>query len=229
MRLFSEERRQKTDQLLLTSPVTITGIVVGKFLAALVCYLASLAITVIFAIVVAVYGDVYVSQVVGAYIGCIFLGAAYIAVGCFISAATENQITAALVSFFALLILQIIDPIAQMMPQTEVTGFAAAAILAFAVILFIYLNTKNLPISLVLVVLCAAALIFCWFVGGKTPSLRPHFKGLASTLLGWFSVNRRYQDFAIGLFKFDSLIYYASFSGFFLFLTVRHIEKRRWN
>jgi ABC-2 type transport system permease protein len=55
------------------------------------------------------------------------------------------------------------------------------------------------------------------------------FYGFAQKFLGWFSLNRRYESFSMGLLKTDSLLYYASFTGLFLFLTVRLIEKRRWN
>ena len=223
MRLFSEEKRQKTDQLLLTSPVTITGIVCGKFLAALVVYCATLLVTVAYALIIAIHGDLQAWETFGSYIGFIFLGASYISVGLFVSTITENQFTAALVTFFTLMLIWLIDPISQIVPSDTRSGIVSAIVLLAALLIFVYFNTRNWVIVLGLAVLGALA------IGGFYLFKKDVFFGFIRKFLGWFSLNRRYQSFTLGLLKFDSLLYYASFSGLFLFLTVRLIEKRRWN
>jgi len=223
MRLFSEERRQKTDQLLLTNPVSVTGIVCGKFFAATAVYVTTLLFTVLYAMVIAVYGDLQIRETFGSYIGIIFLGACYISLGIFISAGTENQITAALVSFFVLMFIWLIDYMIQMIPADTTTGIISAAILLAAVLLFLFLNTKNWII--VFGTAIAGALVITGFYLFN-PGI---FYGFIQKFLGWFSLNRRYNAFTMGILKFDALVYYASFSCLFLFLTVRTIEKRRWN
>ena len=223
MRLFSEERRQKTDQLLLTSPVSITGIVCGKFLAALAVYAGTLVITVAYAVVIAVYGDLQTWETFGSYVGFLFLGACYISLGIFVSAVTENQLTAALVSFFALMFIWLIDPVSQMVPSDTKSGIISAVVLLAAVLLFLFLNTRNWVIVLGTAILGGLA------IGGFWLFKKDVFFGFIQKFLGWFSLNRRYQPFSTGLLKFDALLYYVSFSGLFLFLTVRLIEKRRWN
>ena len=223
MRLFSEEKRQKTDQLLLTSPVSISGIVCGKFLAALAVFCGTLIFTVAYAVVIAVYGDLEVWETFGSYIGFIFLGASYIAVGLFLSAVTENQLTAALVSFFTLFFIWLIDPISQMIPADTRTGIISAVVLLAALLLFVFLNTRNW------VIVVGAAILGALAIGGIYLFKPDIFFSFISKILGWFSLNRRYQSFAMGLLKFDALLYYASFSCLFLFLTIRLIEKRRWN
>ena len=223
MRLFSEEKRQKTDQLLLTSPVSLTGIVCGKFFAALTVYCGTLAFTAVYAIFIAVYGDFQGWEVLGSYIGFIFLGASYIALGVFISAVTESQLNAALLSFFALMFIWLIDPISIMVPSDTRSGYISALILLAAVLVFIFLNTRNWVIVL------AAAILGTLTIVGFYHFRRDLFFGFIRRFMGWFSLNRRYQPFSVGLLKFDSLLYYASFSGLFLFLTVRLLEKRRWN
>jgi ABC-2 type transport system permease protein len=223
MRLFSEEKRQKTDQLLLTSPVSIAEIVCGKFLAALTLYAMTMVVTILYAVVIAIFGDLQTMEVVGSYIGFLFLGAGYISVGVFISASTENQLTAALVTFFALLVILLLDSITQAIPADQKWGLISASILAAAVIFFLFLNTRNWVISLGAVIVCAVLIGAFWYFK-KTV-----YAGFLGKFLGWFSLNRRYQSFTMGLLKFDSLLYYASFSGLFLFRTVRLIEKRRWN
>lgn len=230
MRLFSEERRQKTDQLLLTSPISITEIVLGKFLAALTLYAMTLVVTILYAVIIAVYGDLIVWETVGSYVGFLFLGACYIAVGVFVSASTENQLTAALVTFFSLMVIWLIDPIAQMVPSDAMAGVLSAAALALIVILFLFINTRNWFITLVTAIIAAAVILVMYFwVDGYYYAFRGVFSGFLQKFLGWFSLNRRYQNFSMGLLKFDSLLYYVSFSGLFLFLTIRLIEKRRWN
>jgi len=223
MRLFSEEMKQKTDQLLLTSPISITGIVLGKFLAALAVYCGAMLVTVSYAVVIAVLGDLQTWETVGSYIGFIFLGASYISLGVFISSVTENQLTAALISFFTLMLIWLIDPISQIIPTDTKTGVISAAVLLAAIVLFLYLNTRNL------IIVIGAALLGGLAIGGFYLFKQDIFFGFIRKFLGWFSLNRRYEPFSMGLLKFDSLLYYASFSGLFLFLTVGHIEKRRWN
>ena len=223
MRLLSEERKQKTDQLLLTSPVSITGIVLGKFLAALAVYCGTLLVTVLYAVVIAIFGDLQVWETVGSYIGFIFLGASYLSLGLFISSVTENQLTAALITFFTLMLIWLIDPISQVIPSDARTGIISAGVLLAAIVLFLFLNTKNW------VIVAGAALLGGLAIGGFYLFKQDVFSGFIRKFLGWFSLNRRYEPFSMGLLKFDSLLYYASFSGLFLFLTIRLIEKRRWN
>jgi len=223
MRLFSEEKRQNTDQLLLTSPVSITAIVCGKFLAALTVYCGTLAFTALYSVVIALYGDPQVWETVGSYIGFIFLGASYISVGIFVSTVTENQLTAALISFFSLFLIWLIDSVSQVVPSDTRSGIISAVILLVALCVFIYLNTRNWVITL------GAVLVGGLAIGGFYFFKQDVFFGFIRKFLGWFSLNRRYGSFTMGLLKFDSLLYYVSFSGLFLFLTVRRIEKRRWN
>jgi len=223
MRLFSEERKQKTDQLLLTSPVSIAGIVCGKYLAALAVFCGTLLVTVLYAVVIAVYGDLEIWETVGSYIGFIFLGAAYIAVGLFISSATENQLSAGLITFFTLMIIWLIDPISQVLPSDTRSGIISAIVLLAGVVLFIYFNTRNLVITAGVLLLGGLA------IGGFYLFKQDVFFGFVRKILGWFSLNQRYQPFSMGLLKVDSLLYYASFSGLFLFLTAGLIEKRRWS
>jgi ABC-2 type transport system permease protein len=223
MRLFSEEKRQKTDQLLLTSPISIPAIVCGKFLASLALYAMSMIITLLYSVVIAMYGDLLFAETIGSYIGYFFLGAGYISIGIFISAGTENQITAAFITFFCLLIIQLLDPIIQLVPADIRSGLFSAIVLAGLVALFVFLNTRNWVITLGTVIICAIAIFGFWFLQ------RNVYSGFIRKFLGWFSLNRRYQPFTLGLLKIDTLIYYTSFCALFLFLTVRTIEKRRWN
>ncbi len=102
MRIWSEEKKQKTDQLLLTAPVTTTEIVLGKFLAALTVFIISLALTLIYPILSANFGTLSLGITVGNYIAIILAAAAYIAISQFMSSLTESQIISALLSMLTL-------------------------------------------------------------------------------------------------------------------------------
>ena len=111
MRLMSEEKKIKTDQILLTSPVTITGIVLGKYFAALLVYLIATLATVVQCVVVALFAVPEWGVLFTNYIGMLLLGATFIAIGMFISSLTENQIVAAIGSIAVAILVTVADSI----------------------------------------------------------------------------------------------------------------------
>jgi ABC-2 type transport system permease protein len=115
MRIFSEDRKNGTEVLLYTSPASTLNIVIGKYLAALALFLLMTAGTLSHVVITAIFGGVLDSSTLGAYIGFIFLGAAYVAIGVFASALTENQIIAAVISFIILIVLTLLDALAGML------------------------------------------------------------------------------------------------------------------
>jgi ABC-2 type transport system permease protein len=223
MRLVSEEKRQRTDQLLMTAPISTTEIVLGKYLAAFGVFLITLLVTVSYAMVIGLLGDLAVWETVASYVGFIFMGACYIVVGLFVSASTENQITSALVSFFALLFIWLVDAVGQAVPADPLSGALFAAFLALGLALYLYLSARNIPVAAAVAVLGLGAVVAVYFLNQGA------FSGFIRSVLQWFSVNKRYESFSMGILKVESLVYYASFTAFFLFLTVRMLEKRRWN
>lgn len=222
MRLLSEERRQRTDQLLLTSPITITDIVLGKFFAAMFVFVLTLIVTVLYAVVVGIFGDLAVWETVGGYIGFLLLGSSFIAVGVLISALTENQASAAFFTFFALLLIWFINTIKGVVPRDVVSGTIFAAGLVVAVGLFFYLNTKSWIAAGAVGIVGAAAIVVLHLIN---PSL---FEGLIVETMDWFSLIDRFDSFTLGLLKLEEMVFYLSFTSVFLFVTVRVIEKRRW-
>ncbi len=116
MRLLSEEKKQKTDQLLLTAPVSLTGLVMGKFLAALCMYAIALSVTVVYALILAGFASPEWMVVIGNIFGALLLGAALISIGLFISSMTENQMIAAVGSFAVMMFILMMDSFATMLP-----------------------------------------------------------------------------------------------------------------
>ena len=111
MRLFSEERRQRTDQVLLTSPIGVWPMVLGKFFSALAVYAGCIGFTLVYAVVFSWYGHPSWALVFGNIIGAVLLGAAFIAIGMFISSLTESQVIAAIGSLFVATIFMLLDAI----------------------------------------------------------------------------------------------------------------------
>ena len=96
MRSFAEEKKAKTEQLLLTSPVSLVGMVMAKFLAAFTLFFGTVVISMLYYVVLGLYGDPNWAKVIGCTVGMILVGSCFIAIGLFISALTENQFVAAM-------------------------------------------------------------------------------------------------------------------------------------
>lgn len=111
MRLFSEERKYKTDQVLLTSPINITPLVMGKFLSSLTVYVGCTVFTLIYAVVFSFFVTPSWSLIAGNILGAILFGAAFISVGMFISSMTESQFVGAMGSFSIATVFIILDVI----------------------------------------------------------------------------------------------------------------------
>lgn len=99
MRLFAEEKANKTDQLLLTAPIKVTEIVKGKFFAAMSIFAVSVLSTLSYVVIGSIYGDILIGETFCAYLGYFLFGALLISIGLFVSTLTENQIVAAVLTY----------------------------------------------------------------------------------------------------------------------------------
>ncbi|MCM1226903.1 MAG: ABC transporter permease subunit [Clostridium sp.] len=112
MKSFSEEKKQKTEQGLLTAPVSLGGIVLGKYFATLLMYIMGISIVFVYALILSYFGEVAWNIVIANYFALLLLGSAFIAVTMFISSLTENQVVAAVFGILTLMVLQLLDIIA---------------------------------------------------------------------------------------------------------------------
>lgn len=115
MRVFSEDRKNGTEVLLYTSPASSIEIVLGKYLAALALFGVMTSGTIVHVVITALYDGKIDISVLGAYLGFVFLGAAYVSIGVFASALTENQIIAAIISFIVIIVLTLLDFVSNML------------------------------------------------------------------------------------------------------------------
>ncbi len=102
MRIWSEEKKQKTDQLLLTAPVTTSSIVLGKFFAAMCVFIIALALTFTYPLITLLRGTPEWGEIIGNYIAITLAAGAYVAISQFMSSLTESQIISALLSICTL-------------------------------------------------------------------------------------------------------------------------------
>ena len=223
MRVIAEERRQKTDQLLYSLPLTMTQVALGKYLAMLVIFLIPVAIIGVYPLVLTALGDVYLPAAYGALAGFFFLGASLIAIGMFISSLTESQAVAAGLCFVVMLVNYFISSLASYVPTTAFASFLCIAVCVLLLGLIFRALTRNGFAALVLTVVLecglAAAYTFC----------SSDFQGLFPDLMEQLSLFDRFYELVNGTFDLTAIVYYLTIIAVFVFLTVQSLEKRRWS
>ena len=223
MRIIAEEYKQKPDQLILTSPVSVTNIVLGKYFALLTLYGMGMLVISIYPIIMKLYGHAQLTQAYSAIIGFFLMGGAYIAIGVFISSLTESQVIAAVVSFIVMIFTYLMTSIASLIPSGHIPTAVTMAVLVllFALISYIMLRKIILSLGIAFAGWIAVALIYFF-----KPSL---YDGLILNILNWFSVVARFGSFSLGIMDVSSLVYYISVIFVFLFLTIMRIRKKSWS
>lgn len=121
MRLLADDARQKTDQLLLTAPVSLFGLVFGKFLSAYFVFLLGDVIMLIYGVVMSFFATVNWALILGNFVALALIGAVFVSVGLFISSLTESQMIAAIGTFGANLLLVLINTIASVIPVQAIS------------------------------------------------------------------------------------------------------------
>lgn len=223
MRSFAEEKRSRTDQLLLTSPVSIPGIVMGKYLSLLAMFAVPLGVYALYPLLMKALGAANFTASYSGLLAYFFLGAALIAVCMYLSTLTENQIVAALSGFAVLLVCYLMPAI-----QTLFTAGSSLALVVFAIILgaaslIIGLRSRSLVLGGGVFAVGCIALAVLFSV--RSAALTTAF----SAVLGALALFEPFLNFVNGLFDVTALVYYAGVAGLFLFLTGQALEKRRWN
>lgn len=223
MRVLAEERRQKTDQLLYSLPLSMTKVVLGKYAAMLVMLLIPTAIISVYPIVLSAFGNVYLPAAFGAIVGFFFLGAALLAIGMFVSSVTESQAVAAGLCFVVMLLNYFIASLASFVSATAFASFAAFTVVILLLAVIVRLMTKNSFAAAVLFVVLEAGLAAGYVLSSAS------FEGLFPEVMEELSLFERFYTFVNGVFDVTGLVYFATVVGLFLFLSVQSMEKRRWS
>lgn len=223
MRSFAEERKNKTDQLLLTSPVGIPSIVAGKYLAEVAVFALPLAEAVIMPLILTAFGTVSLVAAYSALLGYLLLGAACLAVGTWISALTENQILAYLATFGALLVAYLMNGIQTMFTTGNLLAFVVFMVIVLVAAILVGVSCKRLTAGLTVFCIGAAA-VFILFLA------RPAWLLTAfNAVLDALALFEPFKDIVGGMFSIPAIVYYLSVIGLFLFMTGQALERRRWN
>ncbi len=223
MRVIAEERKQKTDQLLYSLPITTTQVVIGKYLALLVIYLIPLCIVAVYPLLFARYGEVYLLTSYGSIGAFFIMGAALIAVGTFLSSLTENQGFAAGIAIAVLLLNYYSVSLAEHISATAFGSAAALCVLSCLLGLLVRYLTKNEHLAYGTAIILIAAVGITYFVNSAV------FEGLLPDIMKKLSLFERFYTFVSGVFDLTAIVYYVSVIAFFLFLAVQSLEKRRYN
>lgn len=223
MRVIAEERKQKTDQLLYSLPITTTQVVLGKYLALLAVYLVPLVIVSIYPLIFARYGEVYLPTSYGSIFAFFVLGAALIAIGTFLSSLTENQGFAAGIAIPVILVNYYSVSLAEHVSATAFGSAAALCVLCALLGLVIRTLTGNEKMAV------AVAIVLIAFIGAAFIWNSAVFEGLLPEIMKKISLFERFYTFVSGVFDLTAIVYYLTVIAFFLFLTVQSLEKRRYN
>lgn len=223
MRVLAEERKQKTDQLLLTSPVSVSGIVMGKYLALVTIYAIPIAVLATYPLIMSKFGTVAFGSAYTALLGFFLLGSANIAIGVFFSAITESQVIAAVLTFVFLFAFYMMNGISSFFSETAMSTCVTFGILIIALSLMIYSMIKNAVISGVVCVIGEVALVIIYVVKSNV------FEGGIQKVLEVFNLSSHFENFTNSIFDVTGVLYFLSVIAICIFLTMQTILKRRWN
>lgn len=223
MRILAEEKRNKTDQLLFTSPVPIWKIVFGKYLGMVTIYLIPVVITLFYPLILAKYGTVSYPMTLTAIVGFFFLGCANIAVGLFLSSITESQVIAAVLTFVVLFCSFVMNGIESFFSQTAMASMLAFAVLAVLIAMVVYQMTKDNILTGITGVVLLGAVVIIYIVKSSL------YEGAIQKLLDLLAIANHFDNFVGGILDFFGIVYMLSVICIFIFLTVQSIQKRRWS
>ncbi len=223
MRVFAEEKKLKTIQLLYSLPLKSTQIVLGKYLSSLVIFAIPMAIISFYPLIFASYGEVYLPTSYGSLFAFFILGAAMISIGMFISTLTENQGFAAGIAIGIFFFNYYSVTLSNYISTTTVGSIIAFAVIAVLIGLLVRHVTKNNNAGFYTAAAIIALICILSFVKSSV------FDGLLSDLMTKLSLFSHFSNFINGIFDITSLVFYGTVIVLFVFLTVQSLEKRRYN
>lgn len=223
MRILSEEKKNKTDQLLFTAPVAVWKVVLGKYLSMVTIYLIPVVIVSFYPTIMAQYGTVSYAMAYTAVLGFFFLGCAQIAVGLFLSSVTESQVIAAVLTFGVLFCSYVMDGIESFFSDTAMSSFLTFLVISIVVALAVYQMTKDAILSGILGIILVVANVILYLVKSS------FYEGLVQKFLDLLAIANHFDNFVGGILDVTGIVYMLSVICIFVFLTIQCIQKRRWS
>lgn len=224
MRSFSEERKTKTDQLLLTAPVSLTKVVLGKYFAMVTVLAVPNVIFCLFPLLIKLQGTAYLLVDYSSIAVFFLLGCVYLAIGMFMSFLTESQIIAFISTFGILLLLYLWDGILSFLPGSALSGMIGILLILTLIVVYIYHMTKNWMLAAGIEAVGSAAALIVYFVKSSL------YENLLTKLLGRLALADVFMNISSSnIVDVSGLLLYVSILIIFVFLTIQTIQKRRWS
>jgi ABC-2 type transport system permease protein len=223
MRVIAEERKQKTDQLLYSLPLTTTEVVIGKYLALLAVFVVPLLVIAVYPLIFARFGDVYLLTSYGSILAFFVLGAALLALGVFISSLTDNQGFAAGIGVAVILFNYYSVRLAEYASATAFASYVTLIVVLLIIGAVVRALTKNENLALGVCIGGLVVLSVTYFLKAAA------YEGLVPKIMAQLSLFERFNAFVNGVFDLTAIAYYLSVIAFCLFLSVQSLEKRRYN
>ncbi len=226
MKSFAEERRYKTDQMLLTYPVKVSSIVLGKYFAMMTVYAIPLVVSCLCPLVIAWESAGAGSLLIdySAIFAFLCLGGMFIAIGMYISSLTESPVISLLISALAILAMVMWASLISAIPDTAIASFIGFFIGLVLIVLILYYITRSKILPAVVGVIGIVLLIAVYILDSTL------LAGALPNFLSVFSITNAFSNFT-SYFVFDlkSLLLFLSVSALFVFLTIQSVQKRRWS
>jgi len=224
MRSFSEERKTKTDQLLLTAPVSLTKVVLGKYFAMVTVLAVPNVIFCLFPLLIKLQGTAYLLVDYSSIAVFFLLGCVYLAIGMFMSSLTESQIIAFISTFGILLLLYLWDGILSFLPSSALSGMIGILLILTLIVVYIYHMTKNWMLAAGIEAVGIAAALIVYFVKSSL------YENLLTKLLGRLALADVFMNISSSnIVDVSGLLLYVSILIIFVFLTIQTIQKRPWS
>lgn len=224
MRSFSEERKTKTDQLLLTASLSLTKVVLGKYFAMVTVLAVPNVIFCLFPLLIKLQGTAYLLVDYSSIAVFFLLGCVYLAIGMFMSSLTESQIIAFISTFGILLLLYLWDGILSFLPGSALSGMIGILLILTLIVVYIYHMTKNWMLAAGIEAVGSAAALIVYFVKSSL------YENLLTKLLGRLALADVFMNISSSnIVDVSGLLLYVSILIIFVFLTIQTIQKRRWS
>lgn len=224
MRSFPEERKTKTDQLLLTAPVSLTKVVLGKYFAMVTVLAVPNVIFCLFPLLIKLQGNAYLLVDYSSIAVFFLLGCVYLAIGMFMSSLTESQIIAFISTFGILLLLYLWDGILSFLPSSAFSGMIGILLILTLIVVYIYHMTKNWMLAAGIEAVGIVTALIVYFVKSSL------YENLLTKLLGRLALADVFMNISSSnIVDVSGLLLYVSILIIFVFLTIQTIQKRRWS
>lgn len=223
MRSMAEERRQKTDQLLLTAPVPIWKIVAGKYLALVTLVGMAMVVIGLYPLILGQFGVVNFAMSYASVFGFFLIGCSYLAIGLFISSVTESQAFAAVMTFIVVLLTYLMNTVASLIPSTAKAAWITYSVIWVLVVIWMWCVMKNATVVLSVFAIGEAILTVLYLTNDAL------FEGTVEKVFGTLSLLTVYNETNSGVLTLEMPVYYLSIIFVCCFLTYQGIRKRRYN